>query len=208
MMKFLKFLLIGLLTAVSFNATAETASQTLAASLSKFQSLSANFQQNVFDGKGHLLQKNTGTMALLRPGKFRWEVVSPNPQLLLADGRYLWVYDKDLQQATRQAMDKNNANSPASLLSGSVETLENRFNVKQLKATAQTQSYQLRPNSQHDLFKWIELTFIADKLSSMKLADNTGSITDFHFQNVKMNPSLSNNLFHFKPPKGVEVIKN
>lgn len=208
MKKFIRYLWVTAVALLSFSAAAETASQTLANSLGTFQSLSAHFTQNVYDGKGHIIQKNTGNMALQRPGKFRWHVVSPNPQLLLADGRYLWIFDQDLEQATRQAMDKDNANSPASLLSGSIESLENRFNVKQLKASSQSQTYQLKPNNQHDLFKWIELTFTAGKLSSMKLSDNTGSLTEFQFHNVKVNPSLSKSLFQFKPPKGVEVIKN
>src|SRR5258708_6431935 len=120
---------------ITLSATAiasPTANQNLSTLLSSFHAMTAKFTQVLYNAHGRPTQKSQGQMALERPGKFRWDVNHPNPQLLIADGRYLWVYDKDLQQATRQAFNKNNANSPASLLSGSVETLQQRFSVTQL----------------------------------------------------------------------------
>lgn len=201
------FLLKGLclsLILFAFTAHAQTASDDLTQLLSSFQSMSAQFQQVVFNSHGKALQRSSGQMALMRPGKFRWQVFKPNPQLLIANGRNLWIYDIDLSQATEQLLDKNNNNSPASLLSGSIADLENRFIVTRKTA----QSFQLKPKSENDMFKWIELTFSHSKLTQMRLMDNLGSLTDFHFSQVNINPKLSPSLFQFKAPRGVEVIKN
>ncbi len=183
-------------------------SEELASLLSSFHGMSAEFKQATSGGKGNPGQISTGRMALQRPGKFRWEVTQPNPQLLIADGHYLWIYDIDLEQATRQGLDSNNASSPASLLSGSVASLQNRFQVTRLSATANTTGFHLKPNSGNDMFQWIELYFTSGKLTKMLLRDNLGSLNTFTFSQVQINPALSASLFHFKPPKGVEVIKN
>ncbi len=177
--------------------------------LSSFQSMSAGFQQVLYNANGRPQQKSTGQMALVRPGKFRWQVFKPSPQLLIANGHYLWIYDPDLSQATQQRLDKTSNNSPASLLSGSIQDLENRFIVTTNNRQKSTgQSFQLKPKNQNDLFKWIELTFNNSKLTDMRLMDNLGSLTDFHFNNVNINPKLSPGLFQFKAPKGVQVVKN
>ena len=39
-------------------------------------------------------------MSLAAPRLFRWEYVKPYPQLIVADGKTVWVYEPDLQQAT------------------------------------------------------------------------------------------------------------
>ncbi len=200
-------LLVSGLMAVSIGIRADVPSDNLSNLLGSFKSMTAQFQQVVSGGKGKATQHNSGQMALQRPGKFRWEVMSPNAQLLIADGRYIWIYDKDLQQASRQNLDSSNANSPASLLSGSVEDLENRFNVTTMDKGA-GEWFQLTPKNNNDLFKSIQLHFSNGKLVDMQLQDNLGSHTNFHFQNVVINPSLSPSLFKFTKPKGVEIIKN
>lgn len=77
-------------------------------------------------------QKTTGKMALLRPGKFRWETQQPTQQLIIANGRYAWVYDVDLEQVTKQKINTQQPGSPAELLSGSSDTLRRAFSIKRL----------------------------------------------------------------------------
>lgn len=183
------------------------AANDLANLLSGFHSLTADFTQVIYDANNQPIQHSTGSMALSRPGKFRWQVKQPNAQLLIADGQYLWIYDKDLSQATRQKFDQNQTTSPASLLSGSLEDLKTRFNVTRLN-TSNGVSFRLVPKATSDLFKWIELSFVDNKLTHMRLLDNLGSRSIFQFTATQLNPQLGFGLFQFKPPKGVDVIQN
>lgn len=202
-----QYLFASLLFLFANQAGAVDASDELSSLLSDFQSLSANFDQTIYNAKHQPIQKSEGSMALSRPSKFRWEIKDPNPQMLIADGSYLWVYDIDLSQATHQKLDKNKLNSPASLLSGSVTDLKSRFSVKQLTSDP-TPSFRLVPKTPGDLFQWIELSFNDKKLVQMRMSDNLGSLSVFQFNDVKINPSLSSSLFQFKAPKGVDVIQN
>lgn len=175
--------------------------------LTNFQSMQADFEQTVYDKNEKPLQKNTGSMALKRPGQFRWETRTPMHQLLITNGKHVWIYDVDLEQATQQPLDTSSSN-PASLLSGSVNDLERRFAVSALKKPGKAQWFRLAPKDDSDMFRWIELGFTDGKLSMMRLNDKLGTLSVFRFSHVKINPKLEARSFTFVPPKGVSVIKN
>lgn len=190
-------------------STPTSPQQELTSLLSQFNAMSAQFTQIVYDAKKRPLQTSSGTMALQRPGKFRWEVTQPNPQLLIANGKFLWIYDKDLAQATRQKFDASNSNSAAMLLSGSVADVQTRFNITYPKKNpGPGQWFLLTPQHNKDMFQWVQLHFVNGVLASMRLADNLDTLTDFQFRKVVINPSLNAKLFTFKAPKGVAVINN
>ncbi|MDF3054777.1 MAG: outer-rane lipoprotein carrier protein [Gammaproteobacteria bacterium] len=189
------------------NANASTA-EDLSQLLTNFQSMQADFKQTIYDQNQKPLQKSMGNMALKRPGQFRWETKQPTPQLLLTDGNYVWIYDIDLEQATKQKADTGNQNNPASLLSGSIKDIERRFEVSTIQKPGKIQWFRLVPKDDSDMFQWIELGFADGKLSSMKLNDKLGTLSVFDFSNVRINPTLNASLFTFKVPKGVEVIIN
>ena len=206
--KFLAFdiLLVCLLFTTSIFAAQP--SEELAGLLNKFNAMTGQFTQVLYDANGKPMQKSSGSMALQRPGKFRWEVYQPNPQLLIADGNSLWIYDKDLAQATKQKLDQS-SNSPALLLSGSIESVQARFNVSYPgNENAAGKWFMLKPKDKNDMFQWVELRFVNGSLADMRLYDNLNTLTDFHFSKVKINPPLNASMFQFKAPKGVEVIKN
>ncbi|MFT3741516.1 MAG: outer membrane lipoprotein chaperone LolA [Gammaproteobacteria bacterium] len=181
---------------------APTSNNTLYDLLAGFKTLTAQFEQVVSAGNGHPAQKSYGTMAIERPDHFRWQVTQPQPQLLIADGKHLWIYDEDLRQATRQKLDTRNTNSPASLLSGSVQDLADRFNVTQTGPT-----YKLVPKQASDLFASVELTFSQGILTHMRLLDSLGNQTDFYFNQVQLDKKLNPGLFKFTAPRGVEIIQ-
>ncbi|MDB9687970.1 outer membrane lipoprotein chaperone LolA, partial [Acinetobacter baumannii] len=66
----------------------------------------------------HMNQTFKGSMKVERPGKFYWETVSPSKQTIVTSGKTVWIYDPDLQQAVRQSLDDQVADTPALLLSG------------------------------------------------------------------------------------------
>lgn len=183
------------------NATAQ-----LTSLLNNFHSMSARFDQTIIDPQGNAIQQSNGQMALQRPGKFRWETQHPNPQLALADGKNIWVYDSQLQQATRQHQTSAN-NSPGALLSGNVTKLSQEFIINFLSPIAHTdQGFNLVPKNKNALFQSVQLYFNHGLLQSMRLKDNLDQTTVVQFHQVKNNSVLNPSLFHFLPPKGVDVV--
>src|ERR1700761_5169524 len=86
--------------------------------LSGVTSWSADFAQTIDDGHGKVVRSASGRLYLQKPGKFRWDYTEPSEQLILADGKQIWFYDKDLQQANVRDMDVSLESTPAVLLSG------------------------------------------------------------------------------------------
>src|SRR5271170_1228840 len=173
--------------------------------LSGLASWTADFEQTIDDGHGNVMRSAAGRLYLQRPGKFRWDYTQPSEQLVLADGRQIWFYDKDLAQANVRDMDTSLASTPASLLSGS-GSVSTQFNVTALPDDGGLQWFQLIPKHADTDFQLVRIGFDKGDLRSMFLADKLNQITQLTFSNSKRNLSLPHDLFSFVPPPGVDVI--
>lgn len=187
-----------------------TAAKRLNALLANTKSMTANFTQTTKGangGKSGLSAKNgtfSGNMSLQRPNKFRWNITSPFEQQIVTDGSAMWVYDKDLQQATRQNADQQLGNTPALLLSGDPSKIASNFKITQ--PDAKKNYYVLYPKASGSNFNSLAVSFNGGKPIMMVLNDSLGQVTSIKFSNVKVNPSINSSQFKFTPPKGVDII--
>lgn len=174
--------------------------------LGGLSSWSADFSQTIEDGQGKVLRSASGKFYLQRPGKFRWDYAEPSQQLVLGDGREIWFYDKDLQQANVRSMDATLASTPAVLLSGTGSVAE-QFDIKALPDEGGLRWFQLLPKHPDTDFQLVRIGFDKDgELASMFLADKLNQITQLTFTHPVKNPKLIPDLFTFSPPPGVDVI--
>jgi outer membrane lipoprotein carrier protein len=174
--------------------------------MSGLASWSADFQQTIDDGHGNVLRSAAGRLYLQRPGKFRWDYAQPSEQLILANGKEIWFYDKDLSQANVRDMDTSLASTPASLLSGTA-SVSAQFTVTALPPSDGLQWFQLVPKHADTDFQLVRIGFDkGGELRSMFLADKLNQITQLTFSNSKRNATLAPDLFTFVPPPGVDVI--
>ena len=191
--------LLFLLTipALSF---ADTAAIELQQQLKTLRTMRANFTQ-VVSSKKRVIQRARGRMALKRPGKFRWDTRSPNSQLIVADGKNLWTFDRDLEQVSVKPLKKNMGNASLLFLTGNVTQLTKDYTVSKRGNT-----YQLKPLKQNTTFQSLSLIFKNKRLTGMRLIDNLDQITRLSFSKIRINTALPNALFTFRPPKGADVI--
>jgi outer membrane lipoprotein carrier protein len=177
--------------------------------LNKTNSMQADFTQNVISKAQKTTEPTIGKMLLKRPGKFRWETYKPQKQLIIADGKYAWVYDSDLEQVTKNKINYNEAGNPAMLLSGSISALNKTFVVKDTSSdNSSGEWFMLTPKVASDTYQWIKLHFVDDEIQDMQMADNLGQKSEIHFQNIKINNEIADSLFVFKVMPGVDVITN
>jgi outer membrane lipoprotein carrier protein len=166
---------------------------------------SADFKQTIDDGHGKVVRSAAGKLYLQKPGRFRWDYAEPSEQLILADGKQIWFYDKDLQQANVRNMDASLANTPAVLLSGG-GSLSSQFDVTALPPSDGLEWYQLIPKHSDTDFQLVRIGFRNGDLASMFLADKLNQVTQLTFTNPRRNAKLAADLFTFVPPPGVDVI--
>ncbi len=174
--------------------------------LTGLSSWSADFKQTIDDGQGKVLRSAAGKFYLQRPGKFRWDYSEPSEQMVLADGKQIWFYDKDLSQANVRNMDSTLASTPAMLLSGT-GSVATQFDIKALPDDGGLHFYQLIPKHPETDFQVVRIGFDKDgELAQMFLADKLNQITQLTFTHPTKNPKFAPDLFTFSPPAGVDVI--
>ena len=173
--------------------------------LASIDSMQANFEQTLYDEDLNRLEDSRGVMYLQRPGRFRWDYVEPYPQMIVSNGRTLWLYDSELAQVTVKTLDQDIENIPTMLLS-SEEPLENHFDISELPGSDGKVWVELKPKSPDATFSNMRLIFADDDLHSMELVDNFGQTTQIKFFLLRKNPDIDASRFEFIPPDGVDVI--
>lgn len=201
-MKKITSLALCLIAPYAFSASA---AEVLQAKLNAIRTMSASFQQVVM-AKKKQVSKSSGTMALARPGRFRWQTKNPMPQLVIADGKRLWVYDVDLEQVTVKKQDKGLGGTAALFLSGYDDTVTRDFEVTETSKGG-SDYFDLRSKSSKANFQRVQLIFKGEVLTGLELYDQLGQKTDVRLSNIKTNPALAMSLFQFKTPKGVDVVE-
>ncbi|MDO9452022.1 MAG: outer membrane lipoprotein chaperone LolA [Stagnimonas sp.] len=186
-------------------AQAESAEAALARFVDGVSSYQATFTQVQTDERGKKIQNSSGTMALSRPGKFRWQYAAPSEQLIVTDGSKLWLYDQDLKQVTVRPAEEALQGTPAALLSQK-KTLTETFTVSDEGDADGVKKLKLTPKSKDSDFQDVSLWLKAGAPVRMVFRDTLGGATDINFAQVKTNAKLDAALFRFTPPKGVEVI--
>lgn len=168
--------------------------------------LDGQFTQQVFDANGKRKESSNGRIAMSAPRLFRWEYVKPYPQLIVADGKTVWVYDPDLQQVTKRPQGIEEQNSPlAALIDPS--RLGKDFIVTEAGTESGLNWLQLKPRNGNDAsFASARLGFGKAGLAKMQVVDSLGQRTVFSFRGWKRNPSFSRSTFRYAPPKGVDVV--
>ena len=189
-------------------AVAEEAKAMLEGYLNDIATFEANFEQSLISESNGLQEISKGDFFLSRPGKFRWNYSQPYEQSIIADGKKIWIYDKDLAQVTVRKMDKILADSPALLLSNEVEISE-QFVVTKMPNSSETKGqkwFMLKPKDQDKQYADIRLAFEKANLKVMELRDNFGQLTRIIFSDLKRNQNIDQKLFNFIPPAGVDVL--
>lgn len=173
--------------------------------LTPVNTLKAHFSQTTTDAKGRKLQTTKGIMQIKRPELFRWQINDPFPQLLVSNGKKVWIYDQELQQVTIRPMDQQTNTVPAAILSGDIAHLAKNYTVKASGPT-NSRTFVLAPKQKDSLFETLTLTFTRHHLSKMILSDSLGTKTTIHFSEVIENKFISDKQFVFTPPKNADVL--
>jgi outer membrane lipoprotein carrier protein len=167
--------------------------------------LSGEFTQTTSDPNGEVQEESRGTLALAAPRQFRWQYQDPFPQLIVADGNDVWIYDQDLEQVTVRNQSTEESQSPLTVLVD-LSQLDRDYVVQNLKDRDGLSWLGLTSRAKEPPFKRIEIGFDGHGPKRMLLEDLLGNRTEWTFSNWQRNPKLAADTFRFSPPAGVDVI--
>lgn len=190
----------------SFSSLSFAAATPLDRYLDGLKTLRAEFGQTLVDAHGEVVDRASGTLVVVRPGKFRWEVdTGAGGQLMIADGKNVWFLDRDLQQVTVKPVDAALSATPAMLLSGTVDVRVN-FTVSSAGVRDELDWVLVEPRAAEADFRRALLGFRKGQLSRMIIDDKLGQTATVIFDRISRNGAVKPQEVSFVPPKGVDVI--
>lgn len=204
MSRFSRYLLVVLLM-LSVNAFAGEGKAKLDHFLDGLSTMQADFIQRLTNARGELIEESRGKLWLSRPGKFRLQYASPYEQLYVADGKNIWMYDRDLEQVTVKPQDDTLGSTPAMLLS-SEKPLDENFTIEEEGEHEGYLWLLLKPKAADSNFDYLRLAIEDGVLRAMEMVDGFGQTTRLYLETVVRNPAIPANTFKFSPPPGVDVI--
>ncbi len=169
------------------------------------ESLHARFDQQVINTDGRVEEKSSGQLWLAHPNRFRWQYGGDFPELVVADGEKVWLYDETLEQVTIRQQSSLTADSPLTLLTD-LSQLDVQFDVRELGADSGLDLLELKARDPESQFERVLLGLGDDKVLLMAMEDVFGLRTEIRFTDIQRNPQLDEELFRFTPPEGVDVI--
>ncbi len=189
-------------------ATAAQAQTPLDSYLTHLKTLRAEFSQVVTDNKGEQVQQAQGRLIIVRPGRFRWELQpsgNGSPQLMVADGKNLWFYDRDLEQVSVKPAETALTATPAGLLSGDGD-IRKLFTVAPAGRKDGFDWVLVTPKQADADFREARLAFGMSELKRMVLKDKLGQTVRLDFATSERNPPVAEAEVKFTPPPGADVI--
>ena len=203
--------------------------------LNGMTSLRTAFSQTVTDARGTETEAGAGTLVVLRPGKFRWDYQprtdpaaatqwaagladkagkdqsaaaggAARGQLLVADGKNLWFYDRELAQVSVKPVAAALSATPVTLLSGTAAQLHQSFDIGAAGSHDGLDWVSVKPRSAEADFSHAELGFARDRLARMVVTDRLGQTVRLDFSRSERNAHVEPSELQFKPPAEVDVI--
>lgn len=190
----------------TFQASAETdVLAQLEAFTMELTSFTADFDQTLYGADSEVIRSNSGSLLLKRPGKFIWRYEGADTQEFIADGKSIWVYDKELDQVSVNPLSDRLGGTPLVLLMGG-SALDEQFEITPLGDSDGISWVELLPIDGSADFEALYIGLNEAGLAAMELRDNLGQATQIQFSNFKPDIALDDAQFNFVPPKGVDVI--
>jgi len=166
----------------------------------------------VHEAEGGVLRKKTterGTLQVKKPGRMRWDYVTPEKKLFVSDGTKMYLYvpaDKQVMVTSMPAADE--ATTAVLFLVGK-GSLTRDFTVTFAEGgTPDTHALKLQPKLPERDYDWLQIVVerATMRLRTLAAADAQGGRSTFHFSNFKENAGLADKTFDFKIPRGADVV--
>lgn len=167
--------------------------------------LAGDFSQEVTDPDGRIVEEASGRVYLSLPDRFRWDYTDPYEQIIVADGRRVWLYDVELEQVTVRDQSEAAKDSPMLVLADTA-LMDEFFETEELGRRDGYQWLRMVPKDEESQFRSVEVAVESDGLRCMIFHDRFGQKTELTFTNLERNADLDEDKFQFTPPEGVDVI--
>ncbi len=204
------FVLISNINNVIARENPSTIVQKIQAVYEDTKNFVADFEQQVYWRRGQEVRLSKGRVWFQKPGLMRWEYVWPEPMLIVSDGKDLYIYSQQDQQVMIFPLDKAlSAKLILGFMNGRGDLLRDFIILDYKDSKRDRIVLDLKPRIENSQVEQLRLvvykgTYLIDEIWFW---DCLGNLTKILFSDLKRNIRLEDKLFHFVPPKDVEIIR-
>jgi outer membrane lipoprotein carrier protein len=182
------------------------------AAYGRMTDLKAEISQTSYNKSLNQTIPAAGTVYLKKGGKLRWEYTEPTRQVIVSDGKTIWLYTPQLNQVNTGAAPEALAGPAGSFLSG-LGKLREHFHVRLLNP-AQPKDAEgnvvLDLSPKQPLPTLTRLILALDpngwQVRKAVVYDQFENTVTMKFSKLAINSGLDDKLFAFVPPKGVATV--
>jgi outer membrane lipoprotein carrier protein len=174
----------------------------------------ADFQHLYTGGMLRKQLSERGRLQIKKPGKMRWEYTAPEKKTFVSDGLKLYAYvPADQQVIVSSAQPAGRSTTPVLFLAGQGD-LTRDFTISDTAPPsglpAGTRSLKLVPRVAQPEFESLILSVDRETFSLRGLSseDAQGGTSAFLFANLKENVGMTDKIFVFMMPRGVDVVSD
>jgi outer membrane lipoprotein carrier protein len=161
-------------------------------------------EQYLRPGVGQKIE--SGTLELRKPGRMRWDYRKPAGKLAVSDGKFLYLYDPEQNQAQRFKMqDTEDLRAPLAFLLGKLHFQKEFKNIQGRPEGAGTR-IAAEPRSDNLPYSTVEFLVTPEgRIQEVKVTSFDRSVLDYTFTGEKVDPPLADSLFQFQLPPGAQL---
>ncbi|WP_232315375.1 outer membrane lipoprotein chaperone LolA [Aquincola tertiaricarbonis] len=195
----------ALVLALAASAARADAVDTLREFVRDVKSGRAAFTQTVTSPDGAKKKTSSGRFEFSRPDRFRFAYAKPFEQLIVGDGKQVWLHDVDLNQVSVRPMSAALGATPAALLAG--KSLDTDFELSNQPSVNGLDWALAQPKQKDGAFQSLRVGFRGKTLAAVEIVDGFGQRSVLQFDGFETNAALPEDTFRFVAPKGAEVLR-
>ena len=206
-------LALCLAVSVADGAQSQPTPDALARSLQqRYQGIKDFSADFVHSYRGGVLKTQTqerGTVSVKKPSRMRWTYTTPEKKEFVSDGVKIYSYiPQDKQVIVSNVPPDNQAATPALFLAGKGDIARD-FSASYAQTTIPgTVALKLMPRRSEPDYEYLVVAVDPASLQIRALTtrDHEGGESTLAFTNLKENQGISDKVFAFRIPRGVDVI--
>jgi outer membrane lipoprotein carrier protein len=170
---------------------------------------SADFVHNYRGGVLKTQTQERGKVSVKKPSRMRWTYTSPEKKEFISDGVKIYSYiPEDKQVIVSNVPADDQATTPALFLAGKGDIVRD-FSASYVDSTIPgTIALKLTPRRTEPDYEYLIVAVDPGSLRIRALTtkDRQGGESTIVFNNLKENQGISDKVFAFRIPKGVDVV--
>ena len=173
----------------------------------RVQSLQVFFHES-YSAPQRPKRTESGTLRLRKPGRMRWDYTDPAGKLFLSDGKNVYIYTPTNNEVEKFKMkDSEDMHVPLAFLLGKLN-FDKEFQEFQSRREGELTWIVAKPRSENLPYTKVEFAITTDfQIRRVLVTGYDLSVTDFAFDQEKVNPSVDSKIFRFQLPAGAKLVE-